>query len=110
MMCRPKEGLVVIRKRAVPRTYRVNSCGKGIQIDKEIYTSGCESAHTSIVVSARVNIVYSNGVRAKNLHRGGIKLALSPIDQRIVIRQLICKTCRAVSCNREEGGTAIPLM
>ncbi len=96
MMLQPAE-LVVIQNLDLGRAYWVNSCVEGIQIDKEVYTNSCESTHTSIMVSRGINVVYSNGIRAKGLHGGGIQLALGCIDQGVRFGQLVCNACRTVS-------------
>jgi hypothetical protein len=80
MMLQPAEVLVDIQKLDFAKTYWINSSVEGLQIKKEVDTSSCESAHTAIVVSGGVNMVYSNGICAKGSHGRGIELALGCID------------------------------
>ncbi len=49
-------------------------------------------------------MVYSNGIRAKGMHGGGIELALGGVDQGIVFGQLVCDTCNSVSSMSSKWG------
>jgi hypothetical protein len=109
-MCWSAERLVAILVRAGSEAYRIDSCVEGLQINKQVYSSICERAHTTRVVSGRIDVVYSNGIRSQSLHGGSIELALIRIDQGVGVRQLIRDTCTRISYGRAEEGDGMPLM
>lgn len=69
-----------------------------IQINKDVDTSICKRAHTALVVSVWINVVYSNRIGAQILHLSGIARALFGIDQGVVRDQLICDSYPILAC------------
>jgi hypothetical protein len=93
MMYCAAEKLVAILRTAGREAYRIDSSVECLQINKQVDSSSRERTHAPSVVSGRIDVVYSNGIRAQDLHGGRIELALLGVDQRVSFRQLIRDSC-----------------
>ena len=80
-------GLLVAKHFCI--SYWVNLSGESVEIDKEVDTSVGKGAHTALVVSLWVDMVYTNGIRSKLLHELSIETALVVVDERIGRSQLV---------------------
>src|SRR4051794_14709528 len=74
----------------VYHTHRVDRGGECVEVNNHVYFSRRERRHAAGVAPIGVDVVHADGIRTQLGHGGGIALALRRVDQRVVLRQLIC--------------------
>jgi hypothetical protein len=62
---------------------------EGVQVEPDVDAGVGESLHAAIVVSARIDVVNTDGVGSEGLHQDGIAGALVIVDERVVRQQLV---------------------
>jgi len=84
----PSPNLVqIIRCICGPRliTVEILACERRVDIEYQIYSSGGEVRHASIVIQRRIHRIYSHSVDTQFLHQVDISSATFGIGQRIVV-------------------------
>lgn len=81
----------------------VDGGGEGVHVHEQVDARVSEGVHAIAVVSARVDVVDTDRVRAEGLHQVRIEGALSAIEKRVVGSQLIGDAFRLCQ-------SAIPLL
>ena len=90
-------GLIPVRRKLVPqltaicfqkffelRTYLVDGRIERVQIDEQVYPGITKCLHATTMVSSRIYVVDTDGVRAEGLHELSIECALLGIDKWVV--------------------------
>lgn len=78
-----------LRRLGVRGTHLLDLGLEGIEVDKEINSSLCESFHAAFVVGAGVNMVYADAIHAQFGHAGDVALTLLGVDQRVMGHELV---------------------
>lgn len=73
-------------------TYLINSRVKCFQINKQINTGIRKGRHAPVVVSVRIDMVDTDCVGAQFLHQSGVQLALSGINEGVIVGKLVGNT------------------
>jgi len=92
-------GLFVVKTFCI--SYWVDLGGESVEIDEEVDTGVGKGAHTALVVSLWVDMVYTNGIRSKLLHELSIETALVVVDERIGRSQLVGNAWKTSVLRRE---------